>query len=194
MKFQRLILASASPRRLALLTQLGLSPIVEPPAIDERPLPGEDARSLAARLARMKGSAIAARAAHRDAVVLAADTVVALDGELLGKPSSPEDAMRMLRTLSGRTHSVISGLFVASPRHMETQAVETRVRFRALSESQIRWYAATGEPLDKAGSYAIQGIGGAFVESIEGSHSNVIGLPLAETLNALDRAGLVLPW
>ena len=194
MKFPRLILASASPRRQALLTQLGLFPIVEPPAVDERPLPGEDARSLAARLARMKGSAIAARAANRDAVVLAADTVVALDGELLGKPTSPEDAMRMLRTLSGRTHSVISGLFVASPRHMETQAVETRVRFRALSESQIRWYAATGEPLDKAGSYAIQGIGGAFVESIEGSHSNVIGLPLAETLNALDRAGLVLPW
>ena len=194
MKFPRLILASASPRRQALLTQLGLFPIVEPPAVDERPLPGEDARSLAARLARMKGSAIAARAANRDAVVLAADTVVALDGELLGKPTSPEDAMRMLRTLSGRTHSVISGIFVASPRHMETQAVETRVRFRALSESQIRWYAATGEPLDKAGSYAIQGIGGAFVESIEGSHSNVIGLPLAETLNALDRAGLVLPW
>lgn len=194
MKFPRLILASASPRRQALLTQLGLFPIVEPPAVDERPLPGEDARSLAARLARMKGSAIAARAANRDAVVLAADTVVALDGELLGKPTSPEDAMRMLRTLSGRTHSVISGIFVASPRHMETQAVETRVRFRALSESQIRWYAATGEPLDKAGSYAIQGIGGAFVESIEGSHSNVIGLPLAEALAALERAGLVLPW
>ncbi len=194
MKFPRLILASASPRRQALLTQLGLFPIVEPPAVDERPLPGEDARSLAARLARMKGSAIAARAANRDAVVLAADTVVALDGELLGKPTSPEDAMRMLRTLSGRTHSVISGIFVASPRHMETLAVETRVRFRALSESQIRWYAATDEPLDKAGSYAIQGIGGAFVESIEGSHSNVIGLPLAEALAALERAGLVLPW
>lgn len=194
MKFDQLILASASPRREALLTRLGLQPRVEPPAIDERPLPGEAARDLAARLARMKGSAIAARASSRDCVVLAADTVVELDGALLGKPSSPGDAMRTLRLISGKTHRVITGLFVASPCHIETTTVETRVRFHALSEAQIGWYVATGEPLDKAGSYAIQGIGGAFVEAIEGSHSNVIGLPLAEALDALGRAGLKLPF
>lgn len=194
MKFDQLVLASASPRREALLAQLGFSLRIDPPAIDERPLPGEAARDLAARLARMKGSAIAARASSRDCVVLAADTVVALDGALLGKPTSPDDAIRMLRLLSGRTHSVITGLFVVSPIHSETTAVETRVRFHALSEAQIGWYVATGEPLDKAGGYAIQGIGGAFVEAIEGSHSNVIGLPLAEALAALERAGLRLPW
>ncbi len=194
MKFDQLILASASPRREALLSQLGLALRVDPPAIDERPLAGESARDLAARLARMKGAAIAARATSRESVVLAADTVVALDGALLGKPASPDDAARMLRLLSGKTHCVITGLFVASPLHLESRTVETRVRFRALSAAEIAWYVATGEPLDKAGSYAIQGIGGAFVEAIEGSHSNVIGLPLAEALAALDRAGLRLPW
>lgn len=194
MEFTQLVLASASPRRQALLAQFGLPLRIDPPSVDERPLPGEPALALASRLARTKGSAIAARATSRDAVVLAADTVVALDGRLLGKPTSPDDAVETLHLLSGRTHSVITGLFVSSLSHRETLAVETRVRFHALSDAEIAWYVATGEPLDKAGSYAIQGRGGAFVESIEGSHSNVIGLPLVEALDALRRAGLRLPF
>ncbi|MDR0965756.1 MAG: Maf family protein [Myxococcales bacterium] len=194
MTFDQLVLASASPRREALLSQFGLPLRVDPPAIDERTLPGESALMLASRLARMKGSAVAERARNRDGVVLAADTVVALDGQLLGKPESPDHARHMLQSLSGKAHSVVTGLFVSSPRHRESMAVETRVRFRTLSDAQIDWYVVTGEPLDKAGAYAIQGLGGAFVESIDGSHSNVIGLPLAETMAALRRAGLRLPW
>jgi septum formation protein len=132
---------------------------------------------------------------HRPVVVLAADTIVTIDGRLLGKPRHLDDALNMLRTLSGRTHEVLSGVVarsVGGPIH--TRVVSTRVTFRTLTDDEIRWYWDTGEPRDKAGSYAIQGIAGAFIASIEGSHSSVIGLPLVETVDLLRAAGLAPPW
>jgi septum formation protein len=188
----RLVLASESPRRRELVEQLGLAPEVRPARTDESVLPGEDARTYAARVAREK-----ARAVEGD-VVLAADTVVVLRGEVLGKPSDPEDARRMLRLLSGTRHEVLTAVCVrrnAGAPALELEVlVETAVRFAPLSPAAVDWYVATGEPLDKAGAYAIQGAGGAFVLDVSGSVSNVVGLPLAETTALLRRAGFRLPF
>jgi septum formation protein len=195
----RLVLASQSPRRRALLERLGLALEVRPAFTDEAALPGEDARTYAARVAREK-----ARAACRDAsvagdeIVLGADTVVVLRGEVLGKPRDAADAAHMLRRLSGVPHEVLTAVCVrrnAGALGVALDAlVETAVRFAPLSEAQIAWYVSTGEPLDKAGAYAIQGAGGAFVLGVTGSVSNVVGLPLAETVDLLRRAGLPLPF
>jgi nucleoside triphosphate pyrophosphatase len=195
----RLVLASQSPRRRELLEQLGLALEVRPAFTDEAVLPGEDARTYAARVAHEK-----ARAVSRDAglageeVVLGADTVVVLRGEVLGKPRDAADARHMLRRLSGGPHEVLTAVCVrrnAGALGVELDAlVETAVRFAPLSEAQIAWYVSTGEPLDKAGAYAIQGSGGAFVVGVSGSVSNVVGLPLAETVDLLRRAGLPLPF
>jgi septum formation protein len=188
----RLVLASQSPRRRELLEQLGLALEIRPAHADEAVLPGEAARDYVLRVAREK-----ARAVEGD-VVLAADTTVVLRGEVLGKPAGPDDARRMLRALSGNSHEVLTGVCVrrgGGATALELDAVvATRVRFARLSEAQVEWYVSTGEPLDKAGAYAIQGAGGAFVEAVEGSVSNVVGLPLPETADLLGRVGFPLPW
>ncbi|HEX8439029.1 Maf family protein [Archangium sp.] len=188
----RLVLASASPRRRELLGQLGLSFEVSAADIDETPHPGESATAYVLRLAQEKARVVAARAPG--AWVLAADTTVALGDELFGKPRDAAEAREMLGRLSGRTHEVQTGVALAGPTGEHSTVVRTHVTFRRLSAGEIAWYAGTGEPLDKAGSYAIQGKGGFLVASVEGSPTNVIGLPLGETLELLARAGLPLPW
>jgi len=186
----RLVLASQSPRRRELLAQLGVTLEVRPAHTDESVLPGEPPRDYVLRVAREKARAVAGD------VVLGADTAVVLGGEVLGKPRDPEDARRMLQALSGTAHEVLTAVCVrrSEPAIELDAVVATRVRFARLGDSEIAWYLATGEPLDKAGAYAIQGAGGAFVLGVEGSVSNVVGLPLAETSALLIRAGFPLPW
>jgi septum formation protein len=186
------VLASASPRRLDLLRQIGLVPDrIDPADIDETPLPGETARRLALRLARAKAESVAAR--HAGAMVIAADTVVAVGRRLLGKPEDEADAARMLALLSGRAHQVLSAVAVVSPAG-ETGArlSETRVRFKRLTEAETRGYLATGEWSGKAGAYAVQGRAGGFVIALSGSYTGVVGLPLYETLGLLTGLGYPL--
>jgi septum formation protein len=173
-----LCLASASPRRKALLEQFGLRFAVQGSPVDESPRPGEAAEALAVRLAREKAGTALAR--FPDHLILAGDTVVELDGRLLGKPESPQDAARMVAALSGRTHRVVTGycLLDGPTGGAVARAVETRVTFRALPQAWVRWYSHLPESLDKAGAYGIQGIGGAMVSRIEGSFANVVGLPV----------------
>jgi septum formation protein len=189
-----LVLASASPRRRELLAQLGLPFEVFAPQVDETPGAGEvDTQQLVKRLALEK--ATAGRRAFPQARVIAADTLVALPGRLaLGKPSGAEEARRMLRSLSGRQHEVSTGVCVSSPERSVVRAVTTRVSMRTISDAEIDWYVGTGEPLDKAGAYAIQGRGAIFVSAIEGSWSNVVGLPMAELTEMLADIGVALPW
>ncbi|MGO8970298.1 MAG: Maf family protein [Myxococcaceae bacterium] len=186
-----LVLASASPRRQALLAQLGITFLVDPAHVDESVQPSESPRTYVLRLARQKAEAVTAR--HPGSLVLGADTTVALDGEILGKPADAKQALDMLRRLAGRTHLVHTAVATAGRRN-DARAVETAVRFAAVSPEALAWYAASGEPLDKAGAYALQGLGGFLVEAISGSHSSVIGLPLVETLGLLEAGGLPLPW
>jgi septum formation protein len=186
-----LVLASASPRRQALLTQLGLTFLVDPPHVDESTRPSESPRTYVERLAQSKAQAVMAR--HPDSLVLGADTTVLLDGEVLGKPKDAEEALAMLARLAGRTHHVLTAVATAGARRA-VQTVETAVTFAPASLEALRWYARGGEPLDKAGAYALQGLGAFLVQSISGSPSNVIGLPLAETLGLLQAAGVKLPW
>jgi septum formation protein len=184
-----LVLASQSPRRLELLGLLGLAPEVRPARTDEAQRPGEPPADYVRRVAREKAEAV------HGALVLAADTAVVLGGEVLGKPRDAEDARRMLTALSGQRHQVITGVCLrpAAGPALEAQ-VSTEVWFDQLTPAQVDWYVATGEPLDKAGAYALQGAGGAFVREVRGSVSNVIGLPLRETAALLRQAGLALPW
>lgn len=186
-----LILASASPRRRELLTYAGVPFSVDISHVNEDVLTGEAPRVYVERLARAKAATVAGRYPGR--LVLAADTSVVLDEEILGKPQSPEDAQRMLARLSGREHVVMTGVAIAGI-HRASTVVRTRVSFRALSPEEIAWYVRTGEPLDKAGAYALQGGAGAFARSIEGSVSNVIGLPVVETLELLAEAGFQFAW
>src|SRR5512133_2600250 len=183
-----LTLASASPRRRELLERLGFRLAIQPAETDETPLPGEPPREYVLRVAREK-----ARAVRGDAV-LAADTAVVLGSTILGKPRDADDARRMLRHLSGARHEVLTGVCVLRGADEHSAVVTAEVQLDRLSDAQIDWYVATGEPLDKAGAYAIQGIAGAFVREMRGSVSNVIGLPLAETLALLRAAGVRLPW
>ena len=169
-----LVLASGSPRRLVLLKELGLDPIVRPADIDETPRLAEGAATYVERLAVEKGAAVGADAGE---VVVSADTIVVLDGELLGKPVDDADARSMLKRLSGRTHEVMTGIAVRRGDDVQSFVETTVVHFAELSDADVDWYVGTGEPADKAGAYGIQGRGGAFVESIEGSYDNVIGLP-----------------
>ncbi len=187
----RLILASGSPRRRAFLESLGLQFEVAPAELDETPLPAEAPRDYVRRLAAEKADAVGRR--FPLAAVLAADTTVVLEDQVLGKPEDAAEARRMLERLSGRSHRVLTGVALGGAAQGAV-VVETEVRFRVLEEAQLRWYLASGEPMDKAGAYAIQGLGGAFVERITGSYSNVVGLPLVETLALLEQAGLRLPW
>lgn len=182
-----LILASASPRRRELLSLTGLPFTVDAPEVDETcALPPREA---VLEISRRK--ALAGAQAHPGCAVLAADTLVAVDDIALGKPHDEEDAARMLRMLSGRWHQVYTGVCAVSPDgalHSDVDA--TDVRFAAMPEEAIRRYIATGEPLDKAGAYAVQGIAGLWIEELRGSHTNVIGLPLALTRRLLEACGL----
>jgi septum formation protein len=186
-----LVLASASPRRRDLLSQLGLRFTVAAADLDETPLPAEAADVYVQRLAQEKARAVASR--FPNAWVLAADTTVALGAELLGKPGDAAEARQMLSRLSGKTHNVYTGVALAG-RSSAATVVRTSVTFRTLTAGEIDWYVGTGEPLDKAGAYAIQGRGGFLVAAVEGSPTNVIGLPLGETLAMLTQAGVPLPW
>ena len=187
---ERLILASASPRRRELLTQAGLDFEVRAAAIDESPLHGEAAAAYVERLAIEKAQAVCALYdRHADSVtILAADTTVVLpDGEILGKPVNAADARRMLGLLSGRTHAVMTGLAaVSSARKGLVSTVEiTQVTFLVLTGEEIAAYVASGEPLDKAGAYAIQGYAARWIPRIEGDYFNVVGLPIARTVSLL---------
>ena len=169
-----LILASGSPRRRALLEELGLDPVIRVPDIDETPLPNEEPAAHVERLAVEKGEAVSVSPGD---LVISADTIVTIDGELLGKPQDDGHAATMLRRLSGRTHQVMTGVAVRSSGSIESFVEATTVHFSTLTDADIAWYVGTGEPSDKAGAYAMQGRGGAFVTAIEGSYDNVIGLP-----------------
>jgi septum formation protein len=185
---ERIVLASASPRRAEILSALGIPFEVVPSAVAEILQPGEDGVSAASRLAREKARDVG-RAVS--APVLAADTLVFLGSEILGKPADAADARRMLALLSGKTHSVVTGVALLFEGVLREENAISRVRFAGLSPEEIDWYAATGEPMDKAGAYAVQGAGARFVESIEGSPSNVIGLPARAVYALLRQAGLL---
>jgi septum formation protein len=172
-----LVLASASPRRQELLRNAGIPFVLQPAHIPENPLPGERAKDSAERLAREKALAVARQ--RPEDVVLGADTVVVVDGQILGKPVDAADAVRMLRMLSGRKHQVITGVCVVANGQSSVASETTAVTMSEISENEIADYVATGEPMDKAGAYAIQGIASRWIPRIEGDYSNVVGLPVA---------------
>lgn len=186
-----LILASASPRRQELLRGLGLSFTVQTADIDETMNPALGAAEEVARVSRKKAEAVLS-GAPEDAVVIAADTIVCIDDRILGKPESEADAAKMLRTLSGRKNQVRTGVTVCSHKTSATQVVTTDVCFRPLSEEEIRAYVATGEPMDKAGSYGIQGLASIFVEELHGDYFNVMGLPLCALSQMLRQFGIAI--
>lgn len=185
----RLVLASASPRRLALLAQIGITADdVVPTDVDEQPLKGEKAPAMARRLAREKAEA--ARVTDENTYVLAADTIVAVGRRILGKPADEAEARKMLGLLSGRRHRVTTGIALITPAgRLVTKSLTTMVSFKRLSEAEITAYIASGEWQGKAGAYAIQGRAGALIKSIAGSYSNVVGLPLMETKGLLEAHG-----
>ncbi len=187
MKF---ILASASPRRRELLASIGLDFEVLPSHVPEVHQEGEAPEEYVARLSRDKAHAIAVEDADR--WVIAADTTVLLGEELLEKPVDARDAARMLATIAGKTHIVYTGVTLenVSRDYRETRVAESEVRMLPLSAEEIEWYVRTGEPLDKAGAYAVQGIGAMFIDSIHGSYTNVVGLPLATLFQMLRKAGI----
>ncbi|TDY65131.1 septum formation protein [Aminivibrio pyruvatiphilus] len=185
-----LVLASGSPRRRELLSSLGWTFSVLVPSVDESLLPGESPGEAVKRLSREKAETAAKECPGR--WVVAADTVVAIGDRILGKPSSREEALEMLTVLNGRTHSVFTGVTVDSPRGKETAAERTDVVFRELPEDALRAYAASGEGDDKAGAYAIQGLGALLVDSIRGDYFNVVGLPLCRLSRMLESLGFSL--
>ena len=191
-----IVLASASPRRQELLRNAGIPFTVQPADINEAPLPSEAPRKCAERLAREK--AMAVFQSNPEKCVLGADTIVVVDDAILGKPRDAEDAARMLRLLSGRTHLVITGVCIVGPAasgqwsvasNTKTSSETTLVTFCELSEDEIRFYVATGEPMDKAGAYAIQGVASRWIPRIEGDYSNVVGLPVALVYRMLRELG-----
>jgi septum formation protein len=183
----RIILASQSPRRAQLLRMLGLNIETMPADIDEAYAPGEEPGIHAERLAREKAQAIAGR--HPEAIVIGSDTVVAVDEEVLGKPVDRGDAVRMLLRLQGRAHEVATGVAVCHAGSVHSAVERVAVRFRSFDEAVAQAYAATDEPLDKAGAYGIQGFGSTLVEGIDGDYFAVMGLPIVRTFALLERAG-----
>ena len=186
-----LVLASGSPRRKELLERVGLAFRVAPAQVDESLEPGEPAGRAARRLARAKAAVVAGR--EPEAAVLAADTLVALEDQILGKPRDETEARHMLERLSGREHVVVTGFCL---RHQGGEAHglgSTRVRFRRLSRAEITAYVASGEPRGKAGAYAVQGLGAALVEEVCGSYTNVVGLPLAACVELMLARGIIAP-
>jgi len=191
----KIILASASPRRRELLQQIGLEFSVAPSEVPEEALPGETPEEHVVRLSIAKAAEVAGRQEIDGRWVIGSDTIVLCDTQILGKPADALEAARMLRMLSGREHRVLSGYAVID-RHTNrrlAEAVSTRVRFRELTDEEIARYIASGEPADKAGAYAIQGLGVCFVAGIEGSYTNVVGLPLCRLTLALKELGVPLP-
>ncbi|MEQ7920716.1 Maf family protein [Xanthomonas sp. WHRI 1810A] len=190
----QLHLASGSPRRRELLTQIGVTFTTLSADIDETPRLDETPTAYVERLARGKADAgllsLANDPAYSSACVLGADTAVVLDGKILGKPVDEADALAMLTALSDREHEVLTAVAVVDEQRCETRTVSSRVKFRALAPEEARAYWASGEPQDKAGSYAIQGLAAVFVESLNGSYSAVVGLPLCETAEILQRFGI----
>jgi septum formation protein len=189
-----LILASASPRRRELLAQAGFTFEVHPAHISEDPHPNEDPISYVTRLAREKAQAVFAEFSSKGPappqVVLGADTTVTLDNQILGKPEDPADAARILRLLSGRTHRVITGVALVTAGSTQVAAEVTTVKFLTLSDEEIAAYIATGEPMDKAGAYAIQGRAARWIPRIEGDYFNVVGLPIALVSTLLEASGI----
>ena len=187
MKF---ILASASPRRRELLASIGLDFEVKPSHVPEVHQEGEAPEEYVARLSRDKAHALATE--HPSEWIIAADTTVLLGDELLEKPADRDDAARMLGTIAGKTHVVYTGVTLQNVDrdYRDTRVAESEVRMLPLSAEEIAWYVTTGEPLDKAGAYAVQGIGAMFIDSIHGSYTNVVGLPLATLFQMLRRAGI----
>jgi septum formation protein len=181
-------LASRSPRRRELLAQLGLRPAVISADVDETPRADEDPQQFVARVALAKAKA-GRQTAPLPLPVLGADTAVVCDGRILGKPANADDALAMLRLLSGREHQVLTGVALLGARQ-QTAVSDTRVRFRPIGAEEAAAYWASGEPRDKAGAYAIQGLGALFVERINGSYSGVVGLPLFETARLLAQEGI----
>lgn len=173
----KIVLASQSPRRKELLGRMGLEFVTQASKIDESAFDGLEARELVATLSREKAQWIA-RQLDGETLVIGADTVVVRDGAALGKPKNAEDAVAMLLSLSGRDHQVCTGVTVCRGDRVLTQVEETQVTFRELTEAEVRQYVSTGEPMDKAGAYGIQGLGGLLVEGIRGDYSNVVGLPV----------------
>ena len=190
----QLLLASGSPRRRELLTQIGVPFTTLSADIDETPLADETPAAYVLRLARGKADAgllqLANDPAYPTACVLGADTAVVLDGRILGKPADEAEALEMLAALSNREHEVLTAVAVVHEERCETRTVTSRVRFREISEDEARRYWASGEPCDKAGGYGIQGLGAVFVENLSGSYSAVVGLPLCETAEILQRFGI----
>lgn len=182
-----LILASASPRRAELLKTAGFAFEVAPADVDETPLSLEAPEPYALRVASAKAQAAVSACTVPGAVILAADTVVAASGTILGKPTDGSDAERMLRLLSGATHDVHTAVVIRRGPAEQTELVTTRVTVARLSQSEIDWYVASGEPDGKAGAYAIQGLGARFIEWIDGSWSNVVGLPIATVYRMLSQ-------
>jgi septum formation protein len=187
---KKIILASASPRRRELLAQIGLQFSIEASDYDEAIEPGLEPHSLAERLSRGKAENVAAK--HRDAIVIAADTFGICRGKFLGKPENEAAARRMLRLLSGKTHTVVTGFTIidTASHRVLSRSVETRVHIKTLTDTEIEAYIATGEPMDKAAAYAIQGLGAVIVDRIDGDYFNVIGLPLAALSEALKEFGI----
>lgn len=185
----KIVLASQSPRRRQLLGQMGLEFTTQSPEIDESAFHGRDARDLVETLSREKARWVA-RQQTPDTLVIGADTVVVLDGAILGKPRDGAEAQAMLAALSGRDHQVFTGVTLCQGDRILTQAEETQVTFRPLTGQEIRQYVSTGEPMDKAGAYGIQGLGALLAERLEGDYFNVMGLPLCRLGQMLSRFGV----
>ena len=190
----RLILASASPRRSELLRAAGIEFDVIPADVDESMAPEDQPDGYARRVAQLKAEAVAPQAPGR--AILAADTIVVVDNEVLGKPADAADARRMLGLLSGRTHTVLTAVCLVNPAtasgRVQTSVARTGVEFVPLSQQEIAWYVASGEPADKAGAYAVQGLASRFVTRIDGSYSNVVGLPVSLVVDLCKQAGLLI--
>jgi septum formation protein len=184
----RILLASASPRRAELLRAGGFDFDIQPANADESVHPGETPEAYVRRVAEAKARAVIPHAGDR--IVLAADTTVVVDDRILGKPVDDEDARRMLRLLSGRPHQVLTAVALARTGRVQTRVEVTDVWFAALTEDEIAWYVASGEPTDKAGAYAVQGLASRFVTRIDGSYSNVVGLPIALVYSMLEELGV----
>ena len=184
----RLVLASASPRRAELLRAAGFDFLIRPASVDESAEAGEPPAALVSRLASAKAAALISD--RPDDVILGADTVVVLDGGILGKPRDDGEAAAMLARLSGRVHVVLTGIALRQGSRLVSDVETTRVHFAALHAEEIAWYVASGEPRDKAGGYGIQGLASRFVTRIEGSYTNVVGLPIAAVHRALRALGI----
>lgn len=183
------ILASGSPRRAELLSQVGIAYTVVVPDLDESTYKSESPREYVSRMSAEKAGSVTGLARVAE-VVLAADTIVVIEGDILGKPRDRDDAINMLQRLSGKSHQVMTSITVQNKSRIETELIETIVRFRPLTLNECYRYWLSGEAKDKAGAYGIQGLGAIFIVNIEGSYSNVVGLPLAETATLLLRFGV----